>query len=74
MLKQADPYYTTNDELEFLEKVGKSKGKVERLVLLKGYLKGIQHRRRWAGLNKDRIVAYVKAEIDALEKVLDENQ
>ena len=65
-------YWTTKDEFEFIKNIGTKKhtGRANmrvfttsRLDLLQGYARGARRRSSWAGMNKNKIMAFVEKEI-----------
>lgn len=60
-------YWGTNDEIKYLEEIGKhnktSLNKMKRAEWLKKYKESMKRRDRWETINPNEIMTYIDAEI-----------
>lgn len=55
--------YTTESELDFLDKIGRHgehRSEVRRIQALEGYIKAAPRRMDWCGIDKGRVLAHAR--------------
>lgn len=64
--------YTTDDELQWLERIAHNRDKERALGTLRGYLMGAKDRHDWGSINSTQVKNYARALIAALRPKAEE--
>ena len=67
-MSKKDFNHTPTDEIEFINHLGTySNGRYDPILLLKGYLEGLELREEWGDLHKPALVWFAKKRLKKLE-------